>query len=363
MKKILPVVLVAVLIGGWWMTRSPQQETTTTSTETASRSASSSSSATTSNQPINIGGFERRDSSNNPNIGTGAADSAEEEAGEQIKPAAEAYTSAEEALAAVMKGSKDFDDTILEQFTEPGEDCSWCPQFYASIRDLANNPNTPQDQKSYLSELLAISGRVENIQSLTDSIKNAKSSTEADIYAEALELTLGKDDVTQFLGDQLSTSNDTLREASVAAVTNQGSRLAVEILSKHVKEMGDPDAYCSVGIGPCEVIPDADARPMVAELVQRRDEMSPAWAKSLINSGNEGLSDLFVILESSNNPDADRALLKGALDHVNYEDGTKEIFENWIATSKNPAAIEFAKENLQNISEQDIEADEGTVEP
>jgi hypothetical protein len=282
---------------------------------------------------------------------------------EQVKPASEAYSSAEEALAAVMKGSKDFDDSILEQFTQPGEDCSWCPQFYSSIRDLTTNPNTPQDQKSYFSELLAISGRVENIQSLTDSIKNAKSSTEADVYAEALELTLGKDDVTRFLGDQLSASNDTLREASVAAITNQGSRTSVEILSKYVKEAGDPDAHCSIGIGPCEVIPDADARPLVVELVQKRDEMSPVWAKALINSGQEGLSELFTILETSNNPDSDRALLKGARDHVNYEDGIKETIENVIATSKNPAAVEFAKEIQQDLNEQDTQEDDGTVEP
>lgn len=361
MKKILPVVLVVIAIGGWWMTRKPHQETTSTPTETKTSDSNSGSTNSPLPTPINIGGFEKRDAANIPQAPADA--DSEGEAADQVKPAADAYSSAEEALAAVMKGSKDFDDSILEQFTQPGEDCSWCPQFYSSIRDLATNPNTPQDQKSYFSELLAISGRVENVQALTDLVKNAKSSNEADVYAEALEYSLGKDDVARFLGEQLSSSNDTLREASIAAITNQGSRTSVEILSKYVKEAGDPDAQCSIGIGPCEVIPDAEARPLVVELVQKRDEMSPVWAKALINSGQEGLSELFTILESSNNPDADRALLKGALDHVNHEDGIKETVENVIATSKNPAAVEFAKGILKDINDQDAQEDEGTVEP
>jgi hypothetical protein len=361
MKKILPVILVVLVIGGWWMTREPRQETNSTQTETQKSASSSDSTSSPSTSPINIGGFEKREPANIPQAPADA--DTEGEVAEQVKPATEAYSSAEEALAAVMKGSKDFDDSILEQFTQPGEDCSWCPQFYSSVRDMVANPNTPQDQKSYLSELLAISGRVENVQSLTELVKNAKSSNEADVYAEALEYTLGKDDVVRFLGEQLSTSNDTLREASIAAITNQGSRTSVEILSKYAKEAGDPDAQCSIGIGPCEVIPDADARPLVVELVQKRDEMSPVWAKALINSGQEGLSELFTILESSNNPDSDRALLKGARDHVNYEDGIKETVENIIATSKNPASVEFAKEILQDLNEQDAQEDDGTVEP
>jgi hypothetical protein len=282
---------------------------------------------------------------------------------DDIKPAAEAYKSADEAFAAALKGSKEFNDAILEQFTEPGADCSWCPQFYALVQETVTNPNTPQDQKSYMAELLAISGRAENVQALVEGIKNAPNSNEADLFAEALELTLGKDEVTRVLGDQLSTTNDTLREASVAAITNQGTRFAAEILQKHVQERNDPDAYYSEGIGPGEFIPDEDALPFVQELVQKRDQFSPVWAKSLINAGLPGLQSLFEQLEGSTNYDSDRALIKDALSHVNYEDGIKEVVDNVLSNNRSPVAVDFAKQIQAELLQQESEDAEGTTEP
>ena len=282
---------------------------------------------------------------------------------EEIKPATEAYANASDALAAAMKGAKDFDDSILEQFTEPSADCSWCSEFYKSVQDFVMNPSSPQDQKSYMAEILAISGRAENVQTLVDAIKNAPNATEADLFAEALELTLGKDDVVKVLGEQLSTTNDTLREASVAAITNQGTRQAAEILAKHVQDRNDPDAYYSVGIGPGEFIPDEEALPFVQEQVQKRDQYSAAWAKSLVNAGLPGLQSLFEQLENSNNPESDRALVKDVLDHVNYEDGIKETVDNVIANSRNPEAVNLAKQIQAEMSQQENEPEsEGAVE-
>jgi hypothetical protein len=298
---------------------------------------------------------------NNQSQNQGAASG--EETIDDIKPAAEAYRSAEEAFAAALKGSKEFDDSILEQFTEPGPECSWCPQFYASVQETVMNPNTPQDQKSYMAELLAISGRAENVQALVDGIKNAPNSNDADLFAEALELTLGKEDVTRVLGDQLASTNDTLREASVAAITNQGTRVAAEILQKHIQERNDPDAYYSDGIGPGEFIPDEEALPFVQELVQKRDQFSPVWAKSLINAGLPGLQNLFEQLEGSTNYDSDRALIKDALSHVNYEDGIKEVVDNVIANNRSPVAVEFAKQIEAELLQQENEDAEGTTEP
>lgn len=362
MKKVIPVVVVVAVIGGWWFSRQGQEQVSETS-NTASTSSDSSTNATTRAEDTtsSLSGNDtgRTNQPSRPQNDDG------EEAGEladQVKPAADSYNSAEEALAAVMTGAKDFNDAILEQFTEPGPDCSWCPQFYTSIRELVTNPNTPQDQKSYLAEILAISGRVENVQTLAESVKNARSSTEADIYAEALELSLGKDDVTRYLGDQLSATNDTLREASVAAITNQGTRLAVELLNKHVQERGDPDSYYSIGIGPAELIPNEEALPLVQELVQKRDEYSPAWAKSLINAGLPGLTMLFDQLENSSNPSSDDKLLKDAIDHVNFEDGIKDLTDRVIASNRNPKAVEFARKIQEEFSEQDAQ-DGGSVEP
>lgn len=362
MKKIAPLLLIIIGIGmGWWVYQSASQKTATVNSTSSSDTGSEDKSA-------------QGDAPNSSSLGGSAPSSASRaalinsanlpaDAMDDIKPAAQAYQSAEEAVAAAVKGAKDFDDSILEQFTEPGPDCSWCPQFYNSIQELVTNPNTPQDQKSYMAEILAISGRPDNVQVLIESIKNAPSSTEADIYAEALELTLGKDDVTKVLGDQLSTTNDTLRESSVAAITNQGTRMAAELLQKHIQERSDPDAYYSAGTGPGEFIPDEDALPYVQELVGRRDAYSPQWGKALINAGLPGLQAFFESLENSGSPESNRDLIKGALDHVNNEDGIKELTDNVIANYRNPDAIQFARDIQQEFAQQEAEEAEGTTEP
>jgi hypothetical protein len=359
MKKVLTILVVAGMVGAglWLYTNNAGIEGNLENTQLTRPDSSQQDSAAT-----NVGGTNPdapRDAiinSSSNQTGPGAEDM------DDVKPATEAYSNAEDALAAALKGAKDFDDSILEQFTEPSPDCSWCPAFYSSIQELVMNPNTPQDQKSYMAEILAISGRAENVQTLVQAIKNAPNATEADLFAEALELTLGKDEVTTVLGDQLSSTNDTLREASVAAITNQGTRQAAELLAKHVQERNDPDAYYSVGIGPGEFIPDEDALPYVQEQVQKRDQYSAAWAKSMINAGLPGLQSLFEQMDSSTNYDSDRALIKDAIDHVNFEDGIKELADNVIASNKNPVAVEFAKQIQAEISQQETEEPAGTTE-
>jgi hypothetical protein len=356
MKKVVSLLLIVGAAGaGWWFFTNQGDTVTFNSTSLPTPEAKvSSTEKGTGSAPAGS-----RDAVVNAATQGGSA----AEAPDEVKPAAQAFASAEEAFAAVVKGAKDFDDSILEQFTEPGADCSWCPAFYASVQELALNPNTPQDQKSYMAEVLAISGRPDNIQTLVEAIKNAPNSTEADLFAEALELTLGKDEVTKVLGEQLSTTNDTLREASVAAITNQGTRYAAELLQKHIQERNDPDAYYSVGIGPGEFIPDEEALPFVQEQVQKRDQYSAAWAKSLINAGLPGLQSLFEQLENSSNGDADRALIKDALAHVNFEDGIKEMTDNVIASNRSPVAVDFARQIQAEITEQESEETEGTTEP
>lgn len=357
MKKVVSLLAILGAVGaGWWFLTK----------EGDKRSASNIAVQSPEAQATAINNNNDGSSLSGPRdavINTTTQGNSAVEAPDEVKPAAQAFASAEEAFAAVVKGAKDFDDSVLEQFTEPGVDCSWCPAFYASVQELALNPNTPQDQKSYMAEVLAISGRSDNIQTLVEAIKNAPNSTEADLFAEALELTLGKDEVVKVLGDQLSTTNDTLREASVAAITNQGTRYAAELLQQHIQARNDPDAYYSVGIGPGEFIPDEEALPFVQEQVQKRDQYSAAWAKALINAGLPGLQSLFEQLENSSNGDADRTLIKDALAHVNFEDGIKEMTDNVIANNRNPVAVDFARQIQAEISEQESEETEGATEP
>ncbi len=364
MKKVyIALVVIAVAIGGWLVSQKGES--------TIGSSADSTSPDRNVQSGVPINKVSQIPNQRDPRLippGTGDAsnDSAifiDEEGIENIRPASTMYASADQALQAVLKGARDFDDSILEQFTEPGRDCSWCPEFYSLVQENLLNPSTPQDQKSYLAEVLAISGRTDNIQILVDSIKNAASPTDADIYAEALELSLGDDSITRVLGEQLVSTNDTLREASVAAITNQGTLLAAELLQKHIEQRNDPDAYYAVGIGPGEFIPEESALPFVQEQVAKRDQYSPMWAKALINTGIDGVRMLFDQLEISNSPASDTALLKDAIDHVNFEDGIKELTDQIIVSSRNSAAIDFAKQIQSELIAADLDDMDGMTVP
>jgi hypothetical protein len=363
MKKIAPLLLVLAVVGGIWFYSTNRQGGTSPGAPAASDSSK------TSSDPLTNGSTTAGNQGSSPIGGAPATDASLEdgEAIADIKPASDVFKSAEDALNAVLNAAKDYDDTVLEQFTRPGNDCAWCPEFYKSVKDLILSDKTPADQKSYLAEVMAISGRVENVQSLVEAVKSAKSTDEADIFSEALELSVGGDDVTRFLGDQMSSTNETLRESSVAAITNQGSLSAAELLIKHTAERGDPDGYYSLGIGLGELIPDEEAIPALQDMMQKQDQYSHLAVKALINGGMDGLKTVFDQLELSTDPEASRRMLKDAIDHVNFEDGLEEYLKQKLETSKQPAAQEFAKRILEEYSQADGEAnmtsiDEGAEE-
>jgi len=359
MKKALPVIIVLVLVGiVWFLANSKKESVPTPNNQVASASTSGAprtAGTTAQSQPNAIGAQPTPVDIRANGTSVDQADADEEEQTVDTKPATEVYSSAEEAFKAVKDAAKDYDDTVLEQFTQPGDDCTWCEQFYASIKDSLKGSDIPQDQKSYFAEILAISGRVDNVKTLVDGIQSAKGTDEADLYAEALELSVGKYDVTRYLGDQMNAQNETLREASVAAITNQGTRLAAELLVKNTVDRGDPDGYYSVGVGAGEFIPDEEAIPVMQQLMQRHDQFSHLGVKSLLNAGTNGLRLVFDELESTKDPEADRKMLKDALDHVNYEDGLEEYLKQKIATTKQPLAAEFAKQILDEFNNQQIE--------
>ena len=262
------------------------------------------------------------------------------------RTATEIYKNADDALAAVKKGAVSYDDLIIEQFTEPGEDCSWCNEFYKQVKDLLAQESTPQDQKSYYAELLAISGRTANIEALVEAIKSAKNPESADLFAEALELSQGKEAVVNYLGSQLDTSNDTLKDSLVAALTNQSSRSAAEMLYKQTVKANDPDGYYSKGIGLGEFIPDPDSFPYLQDIATKRDQYSHLAVKSLLNSGAGGLRVVLDVLSNSKDANSDRALLKDATDHVIFDEETEPLLKKTLETSKNPVVIEFVKQIL-----------------
>ncbi len=281
----------------------------------------------------------------------GESDTEESEA--QEKSALESYKTADDAFKAIRAGAVDFDDRILEQFTELGEDCSWCDQVYTQVKEMMLTPETPAEQRSYYAELLAVSGRVSNVTALVDAIKAAPNQETADSLSEALELTVGKNDVTQYLGDQLSTSGDSLKESLVAALTNQGTRLAADILYKATVEKGDPDGFYALGIGLGELVPDESSMPYLQELALKRDQYSHLAIKSMLNGGIDGLKLVMNTITNSPNPEFDQKMLKDAIDHVPYDDDTRDYLNKIIDTSKDPLAVKFAKDIVESMKSTD----------
>ncbi len=356
MKKLIPVllfVIVTIAAVYFFVFRTPPQ--------TENSEARNSSSPGSAEQNLNAGNdFDENgdtDDANDIDINQ----TSDEDLGivdEEIKSASEVYKNSKEALEAVRKGAADYDDTILEQFTLPGEDCTWCPEFYKSVRELLTSPDITQEQKGYFAEILATSGQVENLSNLVELIKNSKSPEEADMLAESLELALGNDKVVQFLGEQMGSSNETLKEASVAAVTNQGTRLAADLLYKETVKNGDPDGFYQKGIGLGEFIPEPEAYPFLQDIVKKRDQYSHLAVKALLNSGIEGMRIVFDELSNSKDSEFDRKMLADAVDHVNFDDETEAFLKKEVENTKQPLRVEVAKKFLEEFKNAAIEGTE-----
>lgn len=357
MKKLLPLlVLVVVGAGIWFMV---QRTSSPANSGVASGPVGSVSNTgpggSTTVPPVGLqspSGTQAQNPDGSP--ADEDADESEDEQGD-TRLAPEIYKSADEALNAIKNAAKDYDDVVLSQFTQPGEDCTWCDTFYKGVKDLLAAPDVKPEQKSYYAEILAISGRVENVSALVDMIKNAKKPEEAQLYAEALELSVGKDDLVNFLAEQLKSKDQTLKESSLAAVTNQGSRLAAEVLYKHTTENGDPDGYYAQGIGLGEFVPTEETLPYLQELVQKHDQYSHLAVKALLNSGLPGLRLVMDTLTNSKDAEGDKQLLKDAIDHVNYEEETESYLKKLVETSKQPSVVEFAKNILNDFAVQDAQ--------
>ena len=348
MKKFLPllVVFLVVVAGIWFLALSNSKNNTSTNGQTSAKdSADVKANAATGN--VSDPGKLAEDMQDSD------ADDEEDDDGvvdQDEKPASDVYKSADEALKAVKQGASDYDDTILEQFTQPGENCTWCDSFYKSLREMVALPETSEDEKSYYAELLAISGRAENVSLLVDTIKQLGDNEKGDVFAEALELTVGGNDVVKYLGEQLNTDNQLLKESLIAAITNQGSQSAAELLYKQSVQSNDPDGYYSLGIGLGEFVPDESAMPYLRELAQKRDQYSHLAVKSLLNAGVDGLKAVFDVLADSKDPEADRALLKDWTDHLSFDDETESYLKSVVANYKNENIKKIAQEALDSIN-------------
>ena len=360
MNKILPVLLIVAIIAATWFFMGSGEEaqeniaknTTTTTTQTSGLQTGTKS---PDGSGTGSAGLETHDMDEDDDLDLEFDD----------RPATEIYNNETDALAALEKGALDYDDLILEQFTELGSDCTWCDALYEKVTERMLSEGLDEDSKSYYAEVLAISGRVDNVKTLVDAIQaQDEDSDEADIFAEALEYTIGGDDVVNYLSDYLETDNELLQESSVAAITNQGSRLAAELLYSHTVKTGDSDGYYSIGIGLGELIPETETLPYLQERAMEKDAYSHLAVKALLNEGMSGLRIVFDVLSNSDDPDFDRKMLEDAVDHVSYEDDIESYLNRIKDGSDKPVVKEFAQEILDdfNLDEEDEDFDEDEEE-
>lgn len=364
MKNFIPAIVAVVLIvGGIWYFGTqpstpasiPAENKTAQNQAANSNDASAGAGSAAKVSTDGVGGVEVEGLDAN----AGDMEIPEE------KPAPQLYKTAEDALKAARAGAKEYDDLILEQFTNLGEDCTWCDSFYKSVKDLVLAPDTSKEERGYLAELLAISGRLSNIQTLVDAMKSSTDQATIDTFAEALELAYAKDkdDIVNYLGTQLTANNDRLKEASVAALTNQGSQLAADILYKHTVESGDPSGYYSLGIGLGEFVPDEKTLPYLQELAAKRDQYSHLAVKAMLNGGLPGLKVVFDVLKNSSDGEFDKKMLDGAVDHVSFEDGVEEYVKQEIAGATKPTIKEFGEQILKELAGADEAAGDELAVP
>ena len=280
---------------------------------------------------------------------------------DDVKPAAVAFKNAEEALAAIKKGAADYDDTILEQFTNPGDDCTFCTELYTDLKSLVSSTSIKNEEKSFYAEILAISGRVDNVKTLVEGYKSAASTENKELYSAALELATGKEDVVKYLGTELKSDNPDLKESIVAAMTNQGGSLAFDTLYKNIVESKNPDGYYSMGVGPAEMILDEQGLSKAQEYAQKRDEYAPLAVKAMLNSGLQGIKYVVDIISSSNDSASNQKLLANAVDHVGYDDKVAEYFKGKLNDS-NPDVRKLAEDVMKDYANQEQEVDQEPVD-
>ncbi len=351
-KIVLGLVILGLLVGAWFYNKeksssngapipmTDNSKNSSQSMDSAEKSVTEAELTQQKNAAGNIPGTERNLS--------------DEDA--QVIPAGQKYKSAEEALTAIKKGAVDYDDFVLEEFVQLG-DCSWCDNFYTEVSKLINDTSINIDEKSYYGELLAVSGKLDNIKILVKGLEESKSNDDRDMFGESLELAVGGNEMVDYLSKYVDSSNELMRESAVSAISNQGSRLAAETLYKDMIDgSGKNHDYYSLGIGLGEMVPDEEAMPFLQDIVIKRAAHADLAIKALVNSGLSGLTVVFDSLASEKDEAKGQELLKDAIDHVITEDGVVGFLTAASTNNKYPQFLkDFAKKGLDEAQAEEDE--------
>ena len=349
MKKIVIFFLVVAALGiTWGISRSGTPDKTRSTTTSKKQQASAQSSNGSGAHTKTFPGQATTSTTN----GDGQSEESIFESDD--RPATDIYEDASSALSAVKKGAQTYDDIVLDQFVNLGDDCTWCNDFYGSIKELIADKELDVDEKSYYAEILAISGRKENVGELINAIKSTSSAQDSGIFAEALEMTTGGTEVLELLGSELRNADDEdLKESIIAAISNQGSSQAVQLTYEYTIEAGNPDGYYSAGTGLGEIIPENEAFPFLREKLSKKDGFSHLAAKSLINAGIDGVKSVVEVLETNNISESELTILKDTVDHVNFDEETEKYFKEVVSQSENPALVQWSQDVLESFEQEE----------
>lgn len=254
---------------------------------------------------------------------------------EDIRPATEIYKTADEAFQSILRGVDDYDDIVIEQFAELDDSCTWCKSLYKQVSDRMLETDD-LNEKAYLAEILSITGKKDNIDTLLLAYNTSDNPDHQESYLEALEYTVGDEDLVQYLAEKVNTDDNNLKTSVLAAISNHGSPMAIETIYNETINSNDPEGFYDLGIGLGEIIPDAESLPVLEKLAKQNDQYSHLSVKALLNYGDQGLERVFALLEAAPDDNTAKLLLRDqeeALDHVSFDENTEAIVKSKLYSS------------------------------
>ena len=334
LKKIIPLIIVLLIAGYFGLQSKKKSPTQTKAANVSQPKKDATHKAKTTDTPDFLS-----EDSHDANLF--ASD---------IIPANRAYQSAAGAMDKILASADDYDDIVLEQFAELPDSCEWCNELYENVKEemLATED---ENLKSYLAELLAITGKEKNLETIFNAYNESDDDNSRDAYLEALEFTAGDDNLVEFLSTKLATINgdELLRESTIAAISNHGSRNAIEALYQETVKSGDSDGFYALGMGIGEIIPNDDSLPYLVELAEKKDDYSHLAIKALINQGDQGLREAINVIEGSSDSALNQKLLTDALDHVSFDEETENYIKEVQKTTQSPDVKAFADEIIADM--------------
>ncbi|MCB0319702.1 MAG: hypothetical protein KDD60_02180 [Bdellovibrionales bacterium] len=262
------------------------------------------------------------------------------------------------------RGSRDLINQMRKKVAAGEPLPKWQNEFLKRASSAMTDLSLSRDLRADAARALAASGTSSSISALIDSAESfndASAGRDATPFNQALKDAQLSDESVSLIGDKLNSSreeqnggepeevlDDSLTEAMISALTRDGSLAAAEAIYEHMQNSEHAEDYYQIGIGLASMTPQPDAIPFLQDLMEQKNEFSHLALKSILNSGEAGLDQVFAFLETAD-PRADYELLHNAVDHVKFPPGKSwESVQSYLEKKRNsassPLVAEFARE-------------------